>query len=97
MFNSENINGTIIKSFIACRRQGWLASRKMSPTRDNINILMGETYSKIRNKNLRVGGIEIDEISKGKHIVVKEYKKTFSNVEASKMQLLFYMYNLQKV
>ncbi|MCK9549267.1 Dna2/Cas4 domain-containing protein [Aquamicrobium sp.] len=95
MFRAEDINGTIVKSFIACRRQGALALRRMSPLYQNPDIQMGSVYAKLRNKSARFGGIEIDEVSKNKHIVIKEYKKTFSNIEASKMQLLYYMHSLK--
>lgn len=95
MLNAEDINGTIVKSYIACKRQGALAIRSMAPLLQDPNIQMGSVYAKIRGKNRRFGGIEIDEVSKRKHIIVKEYKKTFSNIEASKMQLLYYMYSLK--
>lgn len=97
MFTNEILNGTIIKSYIACKRQGWLASRKLTPLVSNTYIQMGTALSNIRKESSkRIGNIEIDEIEKGKHIIVKEYKKTFSNIEASKMQLLFYMKNLKE-
>lgn len=95
MFTEDELNGTIIKSYVACKRQGWLASRKLSPSLLNPYIQLGTVYSNIRENKRRVGNIEIDEMVKGKHIIVKEYKKTFSNIEASKMQLLFYMKNLK--
>jgi len=92
MFTKKYLNGTIIKSFMACKRQGWLASRKLSPSLLNPYIQMGISYSNIRgNSKRKLGNIELDEIEKGKHIVVREYKKSFSNIEASKTQLLFYM------
>lgn len=97
MFTNEILNGTIIKSYIACKRQGWLASRKLTPLVSNTYIQMGTALSNIRKESSkRIGNIELDEIEKNKHIIVKEYKKTFSNIEASKMQLLFYMRNLKE-
>lgn len=97
MFTNEILNGTIIKSYIACKRQGWLASRKLTPLVSNTYIQMGTALSNIRKEtSKRIGNIELDETEKGKHIIIKEYKKTFSNIEASKMQLLFYMKNLKE-
>lgn len=97
MFTINELNGTIIKSYMACNRQGWLASRKLTPLTTNIFIQMGTSLSNIRKESRkRVGNIEIDEVVKGKYLIVKEYKKTFSNIEASKMQLLFYMKNLKE-
>lgn len=97
MFTNEILNGTIIKSYMACKRQGWLASRKLTPLVSNTYIQMGTALSNIRKEtSKRIGNIELDETEKGKHIIIKEYKKTFSNIEASKMQLLFYMKNLKE-
>ena len=97
LFSKENLNGTIIKSYMACKRQGWLASRKLTPLVSNVFIQTGTSLSNLRkNTSKKFGNIELDEIIKGKHIIVKEYKKTFSNIEASKMQLLFYMKNLKE-
>ena len=38
LFLKENLNGTIIKSYMACKRQGWLASRKLTPLVSNVFI-----------------------------------------------------------
>ncbi|MDQ1339791.1 MAG: CRISPR-associated exonuclease Cas4 [Campylobacterota bacterium] len=97
MLPAENISGTIVNSYVACKRKSWLTSRNISALKQNLHILMGSAYADNRENTTRqFGGIEIDEISKGKHVFVKEYKKSFSNIEASKMQLLFYMYTLKK-
>lgn len=96
IFCESDINGTIVKSFIACKKQGWLAARKLSPISTMESIQIGTAYNNIRNTQRRFGGVEVDEVIKGQHFIVREYKKTFSNIEASKIQLLFYMYSLQK-
>lgn len=96
MLTLADINGTIVKSFVACKRQGWLAARKLAPLISNSYIQMGTTLAQNRkSKASRIGNIEIDELCNGEHLIVKEYKKTFSNLEASKMQLLFYMDTLK--
>ena len=94
--NSFDLTGTLINSYVVCKRKAWLNSRKINPNKSNSFLLMGSSYNKNRTTQKRIGNIELDEIVKGKHIVVKEYKKTFSNIEASKMQLLFYMKNLKE-
>jgi CRISPR-associated exonuclease Cas4 len=94
--NKFDLTGTLINSYVVCRRKAWLNSRKISPNKSNCFISMGSSLNKNRITQKRIGNIELDEIEKGKHIIVKEYKKTFSNIEASKMQLLFYMMNLKE-
>lgn len=96
MINKIVLTGTLVNSYVVCKRKAWLNSRKINPNKSNSFLLMGSSYNSNRTTQKRIGNIELDEIEKGKHIIVKEYKKTFSNIEASKMQLLFYMKNLKE-
>ena len=96
MINKIDLTGTLVNSYVVCKRKAWLNSRKINPNKSNSFLLMGSSYNSNRTTQKRIGNIELDEIEKGKHIIVKEYKKTFSNIEASKMQLLFYMKNLKE-
>lgn len=91
-----DLTGTLINSYVVCKRKAWLNSRKISPCKSNHFLLMGSSYNSNRTTQKKIGNIEVDEIIKGKYIVVKEYKKTFSNIEASKTQLLFYMKNIKE-
>lgn len=96
MINKIDLTGTLVNSYVVCKRKAWLNCRKINPNKSNSFLLMGSSYNSNRTTQKRIGNIELDEIEKGKHIIVKEYKKTFSNIEASKMQLLFYMKNLKE-
>jgi len=96
-FKEKMINGTIVNSYVTCKKKAWLQARSISANKNNTYLQAGKIYAEIRKDvSKRVGNIEIDEIEKGKYFLIKEYKKTFSNFKASKTQLLFYMYNLQK-
>jgi CRISPR/Cas system-associated exonuclease Cas4 (RecB family) len=35
IFSEDDLNGTIIKSYMACKRQGWLVARKLTPSLSN--------------------------------------------------------------
>lgn len=95
IFKKEDINGSIVKSFVTCERQGALVLRKISPLLQDSNIQMGAVYAKMRSESRCFGGIEVDGLDKRGNIVVIEYKKTFSNIVASRMQLLFYMHTMK--
>lgn len=91
----EDITGSLVNSFMVCQKKCWLQARQINPTKSNQHLLLGSAYSNARGNHVRIGNIELDELQKGKSLIVKEYKKTFSNLEASEMQLLFYMSNLK--
>lgn len=95
MFNEWQITGTIVNAFVVCPKKAWLQARGIGPTKTNEHILMGKAYH-LNMQNKKIGNIEVDFISSKGHYEVVEYKKTLSNKEASKMQLLYYMYTLQK-
>jgi len=95
-FTTSDLNGTIVNSYVACPKKAWLQARHIYPSNNNSYLQMGNTFSKLRGTQKRMGNFEVDEVSKGKHIIVREYKKTFSNIEASTFQLLFYMLNIKE-
>jgi CRISPR-associated exonuclease Cas4 len=95
-FLASDLTGTLINCYTLCHKKAWLQARHISPTRENSHLQMGSSLSKIRGTQERMGNFEVDEIKKGKHITIKEYKKTFSNIEASTTQLLLYMLNVKQ-
>lgn len=90
------IGGSLINSFVVCHRKAWLQARNIHTNQFDANIQIGKVYSKLRNTEKRFFNIAIDKLDKDSTLVVTEYKKTFSNIEASSMQLLFYMGSLKK-
>jgi len=63
------------------------------------NILMGKALAEIKEDNLHnfpFSNLKFDKIGKERgHYLVTEYKKSMSNPEGAKMQLLFYMWQLK--
>ncbi len=85
------ITGTFIKNYFHCKRQAWLYY---------YGINFENELTKIgRIKHIDAGSEELafDEIKidKIKDNEVIEYKKTFANLEGTKMQLLYYLYVLK--
>jgi len=93
------ITGTLVNYYVTCKREAWLYSRKISVNQDDENILIGRVLSQIEEDKLHdfpFSNLKFDKIDRrGGHYIVTEYKKSLSNPEGAKMQLLFYMWQLK--
>ena len=98
-FDKELINGTLIHYYATCKREAWLFSRKISADQWDENILMGKALAEIKEEQLHdfpFSNLKFDKIGKERgHYMVTEYKKSMSNPDGAKMQLLFYMWQLK--
>jgi len=99
MFDNDLITGTLIHYYATCKREAWLFSRKISADQWDENILMGKALAEIKEEQLHnfpFSNLKFDKIGKHRgHYMVTEYKKSMSNPEGAKMQLLFYMWQLK--
>ncbi|NPA80252.1 MAG: CRISPR-associated protein Cas4 [Thermotogae bacterium] len=93
-------NGTLVWYYFICKRQVWFMGRGIEPYHDNPLLAEGRTISQIVFSRITEGRevlidnrIKID-ILKGN--VVMEVKKSSRYLEASRMQLLFYLYYLKR-
>ena len=98
-FNKNLITGTLVHYYATCKREAWLYSRKIHADQYDENILMGKALAEIKEEQLHkfpFSNLKFDKIGKQKgHYLVTEYKKSLSNIEGAKMQLLFYMWQLK--
>jgi len=99
-FNQDLITGTLIHYYATCKREAWLFSRKISADQWDENILMGKALAEIKEEQLLhdfpFSNLKFDKIGKQRgHYMVTEYKKSMSNPDGAKMQLLFYMWQLK--
>ena len=99
-FDQDLITGTLIHYYVTCKREAWLYSRKIHADQWDENILMGKALADIKEEqqlhNFPFPNLHFDKIGKERgHIMVTEYKKTMSNPQGAKMQLLFYMWQLK--
>jgi CRISPR-associated exonuclease Cas4 len=88
MVNTEiKVTGTLIKNFFHCKRQAYLYYYGLNFKNEIVKI--GEIMHKEqRCKEYIFEKIKIDDIKDGKII---EYKKSSSNFEGSKFQILYYL------
>ena len=98
-FDKELLNGTLIHYYSTCKREAWLYSRRIHADQYDENILMGKALADIKEEQLHdfpFSNLKFDKIGKERgHYMVTEYKKSMSNPEGAKMQLLFYMWQLK--
>lgn len=99
IFDRDLLNGTLVHYYATCPREAWLYSRRIHADQWDENILMGKALAEIKEENLHTfpfSHLKFDKIGKERgHYLVTEYKKSMSNPEGAKMQLLFYMYQLK--
>lgn len=91
------ISGTLISYFFHCKRQCYLFAKRVNLEDNSEDVRVGKVLHEIKDKKTKgevsLENIKIDNISKD---YVIEYKKSDSDVEAAKMQLMFYLYKLKQ-
>lgn len=103
MENSREINitGTLIWYYYICPREVWLMARQINPDEDDSNVDLGRfihqnSYERER-KEINFGHIKIDILKDGKNgLVIGEVKKSSRFIQSSRMQLAFYLQELEK-
>ena len=96
-----HISGSLIQAFVICPRKAWLLARQITGNQYNEFLAIGrilteETYKR-EKKEILVDGNKIDVIkAKGGLLTLIETKKSSKMLEASKMQLLNYLYSFSQ-
>lgn len=96
------ISGAQIQAYIICQRQTWLMSRQICGDQDNDMLSIGRFYSeesyKRDKKEIMVDNNKIDLIRENNgELVLIETKKSSKMIEASRVQLLNYLYSLENL
>ncbi len=87
------INGTLINYYFHCKRQCWLHSNRLNLEDNSEDVRIGKVlhelkYENDKNAEIAFEGIKLDKITKE---YVIETKKSDSDPEAAKWQLLLYL------
>lgn len=95
------VNGTLMWYYTICKREVWLMSRNIVPDQKDTNIDIGrfihETAYNRNKKEIEFGNVKFDVLIHNKdELVIGETKKTSKYQEASQMQLLYYLRELNK-
>ena len=94
-----DVNGTLIWYYYICRREVWFISHGIEPDQNNEHISLGrlineDYYRKFPKEIMLDNKIKIDLIEGGR--VIGEVKKSSRYLKSAKMQLLFYLYYIEK-
>ena len=86
------INGTLINYYFHCKRQCYLFGNRINLEDNSEDVRIGRVLHELKNTSdkteVKFENISIDKIT-DKYVV--EMKKSDSDIEASKMQLLYYL------
>jgi CRISPR-associated exonuclease Cas4 len=99
--NDIEVTGTMIWYYHICKREVWLISRQLTAEQDNDNIVIGRflhenSYNRA-SKEIIFDNMRFDIVKKqDDQIIIGEIKKSSHFFEASKMQLLYYLYRLKE-
>lgn len=102
-FNVDDfrITGTYIWYYFICKREVWLLSRGITADQQDDNMSIGRflhenTYMR-EKKELDFYGMKLDIMKKEKgRLVIGEIKKSSKYLLSAKMQLLFYLNELEE-
>lgn len=86
------LNGTLINYYFHCKRQCYLFGNRINLEDNSEDVKIGKVLHEIKNisdrTEVKFENISVDKIT-DKYIV--EIKKSDADIEASKMQLLYYL------
>jgi len=91
-----NITGTLINYFFHCKTQAWLHANRINLEDNGEDVRIGKVLHEIseeRVNEVSLENIKVDKITKD---YIIEVKKSDSDLEAAKWQLLFYLYRLKQ-
>ena len=86
----NQITGTLINYYFHCKTQLWLFANKINLEDNSEEVRIGKVLHEInedRVDEVSIENIKVDKITKD---YVVEVKKSDSDIEAAKWQLLFY-------
>jgi CRISPR-associated exonuclease Cas4 len=90
------ITGTIVNYYVHCKTQMWLFANKINLEDNSEDVRIGKVLHEISEDKVDevgIDGIKVDKITKD---YVVEVKKSDSDIEAAKWQLLYYLFVLKQ-
>ncbi len=94
----NNITGTIINYYFHCQTQCWLHANRLNLEDNSEDVRIGKVLHEINEEKSKQSEISIDNIKIDK--ITKDYlvevKKSDSDPQAVKWQVLLYLYKLKQ-
>jgi len=92
------VNGTLINYYFHCQRQCYLHANRINLEDNSEDVRIGKVLHEINESKSKKGEVSIDNIKIDK--ITKDYlvevKKSDSDIESVKWQVLFYLYKLKQ-
>ena len=101
MTEDVHLTGSAFYNYVICTRKAWLMQYQVDPEREHDLLGLGrlnnvEHYQRVE-KELALPGIKFDQVRReGDELVIGEVKKSSSGLEASVLQLSYYLYCLEE-
>ena len=92
------INGTLMNYYIHCQRQCYLHAQRLNLENNSEDVKIGKAlheskYIDDNNAEIAIENIRLDKLTKE---YLTETKKSDADIEASRWQLIFYLYILKQ-
>ncbi|MGM0518874.1 MAG: CRISPR-associated protein Cas4 [Campylobacterota bacterium] len=93
-----NINGTLISYFFICKKKSWLHVNRINLEDNSEDVRIGKILHEINEEKSKKSEISIENIKIDKltRDYLVEVKKSDSDVESVKWQVLLYLYKLKQ-
>lgn len=93
-----NINGTLISYYFICKKKLWLHANRINLEDNSEDVRIGKILHEIneaksKKSEVSIENIKIDKLTKD---YLVEVKKSDSDVESVKWQVLLYLYKLKQ-
>jgi len=102
MMEEINLTGSAFYNYVICPRKAWLMQYQVDPEREHDLLAQGrlnntEHYQRADKELPLLPGIKVDQVRReGGELVIGEVKKSSSGLEASVLQLSFYLHRLEE-
>lgn len=95
---SVKVNGTLINYYVHCPRQCYLHAYRLNLENNSEDVKIGKVlheskYINDDNAEIAIENIRLDKLTKE---YLTETKKSDADIEASRWQLIFYLYKLKE-
>lgn len=102
MSQNVHLTGSAFYNYVVCPRKAWLMQYQVDPEREHDLLAEGrlnnvEHYQRAK-KELPLPGIKVDQVRKeGDELIIGEVKKSSSALDASILQLSYYLHRLEEI
>lgn len=91
------INGTLINYYFHCKRQCYLFANRLNMEDNSEDVRIGRVLHEIKakdekNTEVKFENMVLDKVTEKN---IEEFKKSDADIKAARMQLLFYLKNLE--